>query len=223
MKIIKTLILLPIVIITIGCGPKLKWMHQHGSEAEFKRDSYECEKIAQFSLGPSNVPNYSYKQDMYGARTFSQSLGEAIGRLPALIMEYNKCMESRGYYKVYDEQTLKVSTAETTESKIIEQEAKEMKDEQIISISEKDEFKDSDMIIKKRCEELWNDNTEMKKSCEKLEMGALATLKAGKPSNVTESDFQSIRKQCTERYSKDFIMRVGCERTQYRLLGIESN
>lgn len=78
--------------------------------------------------------------------------------------------------------------------------------------------KEEDRIIKEHCTREWPDDFAMRAYCEKKQREGLATLKLGKPNDISEEDFQVIRSKCAREWPDDFAMRAYCEKKQFEAI-----
>lgn len=87
-----------------------------------------------------------------------------------------------------------------------------------------DDYATAREIIEAHCEQKWPDDYAMKAYCIKRQEAALAKLKMGRPSNIPEEVFASIRAKCARKWPEDFAMRNYCEQRQIEAFrGLQSH
>jgi hypothetical protein len=91
-----------------------------------------------------------------------------------------------------------------TENKPAESEAKPSQEEGSIK-----------QVIQDHCIREWNQDFRMRAYCERTQWEGVTTLKMGRPTDITQTQFDSIRRHCTGEWPRDFRMRAYCERTQF--------
>lgn len=70
-------------------------------------------------------------------------------------------------------------------------------------------------MIRTKCKADWTTDFSMRAYCEKQQYEAVRALAKGKPSDITQKEFDIIRPKCEKDWSTDFTMRVYCEKQQY--------
>ena len=75
---------------------------------------------------------------------------------------------------------------------------------------------DFEKVIEKHCLEEWGDNYRMRLFCVRKQKEAVQTLAEGRPRDVSDEQFASIRRNCAGEWSSDFRMRAYCERQQFQ-------
>jgi hypothetical protein len=73
----------------------------------------------------------------------------------------------------------------------------------------------TEQIIQGKCQGEWPDDFSMRAFCEKQQRAAVLTLSAGKPQDIPQDMFLTVRRKCTGEWPNDFIMRAFCEKQQF--------
>lgn len=73
----------------------------------------------------------------------------------------------------------------------------------------------ANIIIENHCQSEWPNDAKMKAYCKEQQYNGLTTLNLNKPSDITESQFSTIRNHCKNEWPTDFKMRAYCEGQQY--------
>ncbi|MCK4307222.1 hypothetical protein KAW50_03230 [candidate division WOR-3 bacterium] len=92
--------------------------------------------------------------------------------------------------------------------------AERKKGKRALTLSKKEE----ERIIEKHCAREWPDDFRMRAYCEKQQREGLATLKLGKPNDISGKDFQVVRSKCAREWPDDFRMRAYCEKQQFEAI-----
>jgi hypothetical protein len=72
-------------------------------------------------------------------------------------------------------------------------------------------FADEDQIIQRHCLKEWADDFRMRAYCERQQREATQTLAMGKPADISQEHFLSVRRRCAGEWPTDFRMRAYCE------------
>lgn len=70
-------------------------------------------------------------------------------------------------------------------------------------------------VIEDYCKEQWPDDFSMRAYCEENEEDGLNDLKRGKPSDISNTDFDIVRDHCSETWEDNYSMWAYCEDDQF--------
>ena len=79
-----------------------------------------------------------------------------------------------------------------------------------------DDYLEAEQVIKRYCEREWPNDYSMRSYCIKQQRDALATLKRGRPGDIPNDVFASVRDNCAREWPDDYSMRVYCEQQQFK-------
>lgn len=79
-----------------------------------------------------------------------------------------------------------------------------------------DEFANAQMVIEKHCEAEWPDDYSMRAFCIEQEERALQQLKEGRPADIPEDVFHTIRRHSAEQWPDQFSMRLFTEQEEIK-------
>jgi hypothetical protein len=77
------------------------------------------------------------------------------------------------------------------------------------------EVVETEPIIQEKCRSEWADDFRMQAFCLKQQRAAVITLSTGKPQDIPQDMFVTVRRKCTGEWPNDFRMRAFCEKQQF--------
>ncbi|TGD80757.1 hypothetical protein [Hymenobacter wooponensis] len=84
--------------------------------------------------------------------------------------------------------------------------------------SNSEEYSGANEQIKEHCKQEWPDDFHMRAHCIAEQSKALLILQQGRPSDIEEDDFVTIRKKAARDWPSDFHMRAHQEKEQFEAL-----
>jgi hypothetical protein len=78
-----------------------------------------------------------------------------------------------------------------------------------------DDYSSADKIIRANCQSQWDDDFSMLSYCIKQQKAAIEILATGKPPDISQDQFMSVRRRCAGQWATDFGMREYCEKQQF--------
>jgi hypothetical protein len=91
------------------------------------------------------------------------------------------------------------------------------KEEKVIS-DKLNDYANADKVIKKNCEKEWPDDFHMQGYCIDKQRNGVKVLQKGKPTDIPQKQFESIRKKAALEWPDDFHMRAYEEEKQFKAL-----
>jgi hypothetical protein len=76
-------------------------------------------------------------------------------------------------------------------------------------------YVEAEEILRLHCEREWPDDFNMRAYCMKQQREAVARLREGRPSNIPEDVFASVRAKCARAWPDDYSMRIYSEQQQF--------
>jgi hypothetical protein len=83
-------------------------------------------------------------------------------------------------------------------------------------MAEADEYPNADASIQAHCEQQWPDDFSMREYCIDQQERALAELRRGRPADIPQDVFRTIRQKCAAQWPQDVSMRHYCEEEQFK-------
>jgi hypothetical protein len=73
----------------------------------------------------------------------------------------------------------------------------------------------ADQTLRAHCLSEWTDDFRMRSYCERQQKEAVQALEMGRPQDISQDEFASVRRRCAGEWPTDFRMREYCERQQH--------